>query len=88
MTILARFSAEPSPPGERTLTVSPGGNGAGTVSSTPPGISCGVDCTEAFPRGSAVVLSAVTSEGSVFAGWSGAGCAGTGRCRVTLTDRV
>ncbi len=68
-----------------TLTVMPGGNGAGTVTSTPAGINCGADCTEPYNYNSIVTLTASASPGSTFAGWSGGGCSGTGTCVVTVT---
>ncbi|MDQ3365226.1 MAG: hypothetical protein M3680_07345 [Myxococcota bacterium] len=74
-------------PTPRTLTVSRDGTGAGTVTGT--GISCGTDCTETYPHGTMVTLTATPSTAaataSTFAGWSGA-CAGTGACTLTLTS--
>ncbi|MBC7976888.1 MAG: hypothetical protein H7138_18080 [Myxococcales bacterium] len=67
------------------LTVTRVGNGAGTVSSVPAGIQCGTDCTEGYPPGTAVTLTATRTGDSVFVGWSGAGCTGTGTCQVTMT---
>jgi hypothetical protein len=66
------------------LTVTRAGTGSGTVTSAPPGIACGTDCSEAYASGSAVTLSAVAAAGSTFAGWSGGGCSGTASCRVTM----
>ena len=67
-----------------TLTVSPGGTGSGTVSSSPAGISCGADCTEVYNHGTVVMLSQTTTTGSTFAGWGGGVCSGTGTCMVTM----
>lgn len=64
------------------LTVTKAGNGTGTVSSTPPGISCGVTCTASF--GGVVTLTATADPVSSFAGWSGAGCSGVVPCVVTM----
>jgi sugar lactone lactonase YvrE len=58
--------------------------GAGTVSSNPAGIDCGLTCTANFRAGSTVTLSAAAGGGSVFAGWTGSGCSGTGTCTVTM----
>jgi hypothetical protein len=70
---------------QHTLTVSPAGNGTGTVTSNPAGgILCGADCTEPYNYGSTVVLTATPGAGSSFAGWSGA-CSGTSTCTVTVT---
>jgi len=66
-----------------TLTVNRTGNGTGTVTSVPPGITCGADCTESYLFGTQVTLTATPSAGSTFTGWSGA-CSGTGSCVVTM----
>ena len=60
----------------QTLTVVRAGLGSGQVSSTPPGISCGLDCTEDYASGTLVELAATPDPGSVLVGWSG-GCVGT-----------
>lgn len=67
-----------------TLNVSITGTGVGTVTSTPAGISCGVDCTEVYDMGTVVNLSAIPDANSSFAGWSGGGCSGTGTCMITM----
>jgi Cu/Zn superoxide dismutase len=70
------------------LTVTTGGTGSASapISSNPAGISCGGDCTEPYDSGTTVTSTAGTpSAGSFFAGWTGAGCAGTGTCVITLT---
>ena len=75
-SVTATFGARPS------LTVSK--SGTGTVTSSPAGISCGNDCTETYPAGTVVTLTADPSNGSTFAGWSGA-CSGTNpTCQVTM----
>ena len=66
-----------------TLTVTKVGTGSGTVTSSPAGINCGSDCSEAYNEGTNVTLTATASAGSTFAGWSGA-CSGTGECSVTM----
>ena len=72
----------------QVLTVTRTGSGSGTVTSSPAGISCGADCTEAYASGLTVVLTATPNAGSVFAGWSGGGCSGTGTCTVTMLAAV
>lgn len=67
-----------------TLNVSKTGAGSGTVTSSPSGIDCGATCSKAFTTGTVVTLSATPSPTSVFTGWSGEGCSGTGTCVVTL----
>jgi hypothetical protein len=69
-----------------TLTVTRTGAGGGTVSSAPAGINCGADCTEAYNFGTLVTLTAVADATSAFGGWTGAGCAGTGTCAVTMNQ--
>ena len=66
------------------LTVSKAGAGSGLVTSSPQGISCGLDCTEPYPAGTVVALTAVPDAGCYFAGWSGGVCSGTGQCIVVL----
>lgn len=69
-----------------TLTVTKAGTGSGTVTSTPPGITCGTDCTESYAYGTSVTLTATPATGSTFAGWSGA-CTGTSpTCTVSMTQ--
>jgi hypothetical protein len=67
------------------LTVAASGNGAGTVSSSPAGISCGSTCSHVYATGTSVTLTATAASGSVFSGWSGA-CSGTGNCIVTMSQ--
>ncbi|MHC1696771.1 MAG: hypothetical protein AB9919_01645 [Geobacteraceae bacterium] len=65
-----------------SLVVAQNGSGAGTVAGS--GISCGSVCTNDYAPGTAVTLTATPATGSVFAGWSGGGCSGTGTCTVTM----
>jgi len=67
-----------------TLTVNKNGTGSGTVASSPSGINCGATCSASFTQGTTVTLTATPASGSVFAGWSGGGCSGTGNCTVTI----
>ena len=85
-TITANFNLPaPSP---FTVTVSKNGTGAGTVASSPAGITCGAACTATYPGGTRVTLTATADAGSVFTGWSGGGCAGAGTCVVPTTNTV
>ncbi len=70
--------------GAGTLSVAKSGTGSGTVSSSPAGLSCGPDCAEIFATGTRVTLMAAPAGGSIFAGWSGGGCSGTGPCQLNL----
>lgn len=65
-----------------TLTVNR--NGTGTVTSSPSGINCGTTCSHDFYEGAVVTLGAAAGGDSIFTGWSGAGCSGTGECQVTM----
>jgi hypothetical protein len=65
-----------------TVTVSKAGTGSGTISSTPAGINCGTACSAIYPVGTLLTLVATPASGSVFQGWTGSGCAGTGPCSV------
>ena len=72
-----------SPP-EETLTVTVQGDGI--VTSDPSGINCPSECTEAYKKGSTIILTATTAENSSFIGWQGA-CVGTQpTCEIKLTS--
>lgn len=73
-------------PATRALTVNKAGTGTGAVTSSPSGINCGADCTEDYPQGTVVTLTAASNSGSTFSGWSGGGCSGTGTCTVTMNS--
>jgi hypothetical protein len=68
------------------LTVTLAGNGGGTVTSSPAGITCGADCSETYASGTSVTLTAAPNATSTFSGWSGGGCTGTGPCVVTVSQ--
>ena len=82
--VAANFQVTVPPP--VSLTVTTTSVAAGTVTSSPAGIACGVTCSADFPAGSTVTLAAAPGPGFNFAGWSGAGCSGTGGCVVTLSQ--
>lgn len=65
-----------------SLVVAQIGSGAGTMAGS--GISCGSVCTNDYAPGTVVTLTATPAIGSIFAGWSGGGCSGTGTCTVTM----
>lgn len=83
----ASWGVATAAPPTATLTV--WRRGKGTVASSPAGISCGPDCTEAYPVGQGVTLTAKAKPGWRFAKWQGA-CAGQSRvCTLTMTaDRT
>jgi hypothetical protein len=68
------------------LAVSRAGTGSGKVVASPTGISCPTTCSYAYASSTVVTLTATAAPGSRFAGWSGAGCSGTGKCQVTLSS--
>jgi len=69
-----------------TLTVSQSGNGTGTVTSSPAGIDCGATCSANFDGDGLVTLTASAGTESVFTGWSGDNCSGTGTCQLSMTE--
>jgi hypothetical protein len=69
---------------DQAVTVSKAGDGSGTVTSSPAGISCGSACTRAYTFGSAVTLTAQAGQGSMFTAWSGA-CTGKATCVLAMT---
>jgi hypothetical protein len=78
-------TASATPQAPKTLTVTTGGTGSGTVTSTPGGVSCGSDCSETYAYNTVVTLSATPGSGSIFLGWTG-DCTGTGACTLTLSQ--
>ncbi len=74
------------------VSVSTGGTGNGSVTSSPAGINCGAGssaCTFSFNSGTTASLTALASNGSAFTGWSG-GCttfAGTNNniCNILMS---
>jgi hypothetical protein len=79
---------------EFELSVEKTGNGTGTVTSTPPGIDCGLECSAEFAEGEVVELEATPASDSEFTGWSTVTgdpgtCTGTtSPCEVTMSEAV
>jgi len=67
-----------------TLTVNKTGTGSGTVTSSPPGIDCGPDCTEPYTIDTVVTLTATPNVLNVFTGWSGCDTVADRTCTVTM----
>src|SRR5436853_7817387 len=68
-----------------TLTVSKGGTGSGTVTSSDGGINCGPTCVFTYDSGRVVTLTATAGGGAPFGGWSGGCCNPDATCTVTMT---
>ena len=73
-------------PARYTVTVQKQGDGTGSVQGG--GIDCGEDCSEEHEDETSVTLTATTEVGSIFHGWSGAGCLGIGSCEFDLSSDV
>lgn len=74
------------PPKYVMLTVGKIGDGDGTITSTPAGISCGATCSTMVPVGEPVTLTAAPNAGSAVAGFS-VGCnSSTTSCTFTPAD--
>jgi hypothetical protein len=69
------------------VRVARSGSGAGSVLSSPSGISCGDECGASFNKGTPVILIATPDEDSSFSGWSGA-CSGSGSCAFTVLGDI
>jgi hypothetical protein len=65
-----------------TLAVTRTGSTSGTVTSEPPGITCGSDCSEPYATAIPVTLTATPAMGATFTGWLGA-CTGNAPCTLT-----
>jgi hypothetical protein len=68
------------------LTITKGGTGSGTVTSSPVGIDCGSTCsTEVFSK-TKVTLIATPAPGSAFSHWSGGTCSGVAPCERKINS--
>ena len=84
-SVVANFTATPT---TRLISLSKSGQGTGSVTSNPAGLSCAAGCPSAsasFASSTAVTLTAQASTGSTFAGWSGA-CSGTSSCTIAANS--
>jgi uncharacterized repeat protein (TIGR02543 family) len=68
----------------RLLSYSKAGTGTGSVISTPDGINCTASCSAIFDDNTPVALVAYPDLNSIFTGWTGAKCSGTGECLLTM----
>jgi len=84
MSVDAQFDLEA---GASTLFVYKGGNGEGTVTSSPSGINCGDACEEQsapYSENEVVTLTATAKAGSVLAGWLGCKRTSPTTCQVKV----
>ena len=82
------FTASGGGAGSPALTVTFAGNGSGTVTSSPTGLSCSSPnaCLAQFASGSTVTLTATPNGGSVFGSWAFCDTPNsTNPCDVTMT---
>jgi len=80
-SVTAKFTLNPI---QYALTVARAGTGNGNVTSSPPGIDCGYVCSAKYAQGKTVSLTPLSHKGSIFTGWSGGGCMGSGPCITTM----
>ena len=77
----------PPPSYSLTVTLAGSGNGNGQVTSDVGTIDCPAStCTDTYVDQTVVTLDAVAPSGTIFTGWSGAGCSGTLLCVVTMNQ--
>ena len=69
-----------------TLSVSPVGNGIGSVTSIDGQINCGNVCAANYPAATPVTLIATPAQGSTFAGWSGCDTPSGDTCTLTMNN--
>ena len=81
-----QFTAAGSSISSFPLTITKSGDGTGTITSNPVALNCGSTCTASFSADSPITLSANVASDSIFSGWSGGGCSGTGSCVLTLSS--
>jgi Divergent InlB B-repeat domain len=67
------------------IVVTPPPQGAGTITSNPPGISCPSTCKASFPLNTQVTLTAKPAASYSFGGWTG-DCSGTNSCSLTVNS--
>lgn len=73
------------------LNLAKSGTGSGTVSLSNGTILCNENCNQTsieYSPGEVVSLTATSATDSVFSGWSGGGCSGTGACGVIMNQTI
>lgn len=72
-----------------TVEIIKAGNGDGSVTELVNNLlDCGEFCTAMAKEGTAITLSASGDENSIFAGWTGSDCSGTGTCSLTVNGDI
>lgn len=79
-SVVATFTMTP----QFRVSIAKAGTGGGSVTRNGGALNCGSTCTESLPQGSTVILQAIPQNGSVFSGWTGSTCTGTGTCAFSL----
>lgn len=71
----------------QSLTITSTGDGSGSVTSEPSGVTCtGGSCKGDFAAGTKVTLTAQAQPGSIFVGWTGSDCTGADTCTTTVAS--
>ncbi len=83
-SVTANFDPESTTP-EFLLSVDVEGTGSGTVTADQGLIACDPVCTEQYPEGTVVVLTATADPGSIFYSWKGCDSGGVHGRQCTLT---
>lgn len=73
--------------GQGTLSILKNGDGTGTVTSLPVGISCGEICRAEFTLNTVVSLTAIALDDSTFSGWAG-DCYGSSSVETVTMDAI
>lgn len=71
---------------QRKLTITPTGQGSGTVTSAAVGINCAPNCETSVDEGASVALTATPAADSRFAGWFGDCSGGDANITVSVTQ--
>ncbi|MBI4824804.1 MAG: hypothetical protein HY807_00065, partial [Nitrospirae bacterium] len=80
-----QYSTNSSSKDMSTINVKITGTGSGVIASGGD-IYCGSDCSATVNNGTTITLTATPDKWSVFNGWSGGGCSGTGNCIITVSS--
>ena len=87
LTMTAAASVTPVFNPNSGVSVTAPAAGAGTITSSPAGISCPTTCTASFAPNTQLTLTATPGNNYTFGGWGGS-CSGTGTCSLTVNGSV